>query len=146
MRRRRETEVSQAAADERRKQTIGKTDWFEPAQLLIWFGRQAVSWFDRGTDDLKRCVVTAVGSNYTLTDKKLDGEAKKPFMLRVEEARILYGWTFLDDIRTRFERKDPDLLRMIAQVRLVKAKAEEGANTELPLPSVPGGKESTAGS
>lgn len=88
--RRRELEVEIASTEARRASVEKGSDWFEPAQLLISFRNQAISWFSSGSDEIKRTIVTAVGSNYTLEDKKLRGEAKKPFTLAVEEPHIPY--------------------------------------------------------
>lgn len=92
--RRREIEMEVIASEERLKTIENSPDWFEPAQLLISFRNQAMSWFSAGADEVKRNIVFCIGSNFTLTDKKLYGEAKKPFTLRVEEPQFLYtqGW------------------------------------------------------
>lgn len=88
--RRREIEVAVIATEERLQKLERGADWFEPAQLLVSFRKQALDWFSSGTDEIKRNIVTAVGSNFTLTDKKLDGEAKRPFELRAEEPQFPY--------------------------------------------------------
>ena len=92
--RRREIEIEMIASSERLKTIESSPDWFEPAQLLISFRNQATSWFSSGADEVKRNIVFCIGSNFTLTDKKLYGEAKKPFTIRVEEPDFLYtqGW------------------------------------------------------
>ncbi|HEX9428903.1 MAG TPA: hypothetical protein VF944_00850, partial [Candidatus Bathyarchaeia archaeon] len=124
--RRREIDVTIVAAKERLKKQEFSSDWFEPARLLLAFGEQALFWFSQGTDDIKRSIVAAIGSNYTLTDEKLDGEAEKPFSLQAEQPQFLYGWAFLRYIRTQFESKDPLFLKLIDNVRKVKAMVEEG--------------------
>lgn len=94
--RRREADVAIVAAEERLAKQEHSSDWSEPAKLLLAFGEQALSWFVQGTDDIKRSIVTTIGSNYTLTDEKLDGEAEKPFTLRVEQPQFPYTWTLLE--------------------------------------------------
>lgn len=55
---------------------------FEPARLFVSFNRRAVEWFRAGDAPLKRLILTTVGSNLRLTDKKLSVEARKPFRQR----------------------------------------------------------------
>ncbi|MDR3526620.1 MAG: recombinase family protein [Rhizomicrobium sp.] len=53
--------------------------WFEPSQTLILFSNRAISWFENGTDEEKRLIVTAVGSNLTLKGKIVSIQARKSF-------------------------------------------------------------------
>ncbi len=52
---------------------------FELAKDVLWFRNQAVEWFRQGDDTTKRLILETVGSNFTLTCKKLSIEARKPF-------------------------------------------------------------------
>ena len=79
-------DLEHAVALERRDRAIADQNWFEPTRALVSFNALAISWFRRGNDDVKRQIVSAVGSNYTLCDKTLRGEATKPFGLRAEQA------------------------------------------------------------
>src|SRR6266849_6960310 len=88
--RRRDIELERAATEERRVQAERADNWFEPAELLISFRNRAASWFRRGTEEIKRLILVTIGSNYRLTDKRLSGEARKPFTLRVEQPVRLY--------------------------------------------------------
>ena len=56
-------------------------DRFEPAQAIISFSRQAVDWFLRGDDRVRRLIMETVGSNPTLKGQILSIKAAKPFML-----------------------------------------------------------------
>lgn len=140
--RRREIEVVQIATEERLSKAESAADWFEPAQLLILFCNQAISWFTHGTNDIKRHIANSVGSNYTLMNKKLNVEARKPFSLRVEQPRILYRCGFVDDVRTRFESQEPEFLALLDDIREVKAMVEEVAHTVVHPPLEPCGQES----
>ena len=123
--RRRELEATKVAAHQRLEKLKHASDWFEPANLLLSFGKQAVDWFSRGTDQIKRDIVFTIGSNPVLKDRKLSVEAKKPFLLRVEQPQVSYLSWLADDIRTRFELSDPELLEMIDRVRKIKAMVEK---------------------
>ena len=122
--RKRDVEIALAAVADRRLGAVRHRDWIEPGQLLISFNNRAMSWFRSGTEAIKRQIVGAVGSNYTLTGKKLNGEAVKPFSLRVEQPTLLYWCGYADDIRTRFELGEPQLLTLIEKVRAIKAMVE----------------------
>jgi hypothetical protein len=63
-----------------RLETIQHADsMFEPSQLLISLSRSMVSWFKAGDIQTKRLILTIVGSNFSLMDKKLSIDVKKPF-------------------------------------------------------------------
>ena len=162
--RRRDLELDLAGARNRRVKTESLSNWIEPGQLLISFNNRAIAWFQRGSEAIKRHIVSALGSNFVLIDKKLSGEAVKPFSLRVEQPMLLY-WCgcgddsrtviepcaqeahahgggdrsrtddescarearlsqYVEDIRARFERGDPELLNLIEKVRAIKAMVE----------------------
>ena len=109
-----------ATAIERRDRALMDQNWFEPARALVSFNAQAISWFRRGNDDVKRQIVSTVGSNYMLSDKKLRGEATKPFGLRAEQVVSPYRCTDGDDIRTRSNqeaREKPPLSPYLAYVK-----------------------------
>jgi site-specific DNA recombinase len=52
---------------------------FELAEDVLALRRQAVEWFKQSDDITRRFILEIVGSNYTLTCKKLSVEARKPF-------------------------------------------------------------------
>lgn len=133
--RKREVETELVATAERIKKIEEGESWFEPSLLLISFQKQAINWFRRGTDNLRREIATAAGSNYVLKEEKLTGEAKKPFSLRVEEHRSSYMSSYVHDIRTRFEQKDPELMDLLYRVERITSMAEEEVRKEaLPVP------------
>ena len=82
-----------------------------------------------------------VGSNFQLIDKKLSGEAKKPLQLRVEEALCLSGSGQTDDVRTRFELRDPEFLQLITNIKKLKAMVEAVEHTGSPLLQADGARE-----
>ena len=131
--RRRDLEIALAAVEDRRAALERGRNWIEPGQLVVSFNNRALSWFRFGSDNVKRLIAETVGSNYVLLDKKLSGEAVKPFMLRVEQPIALYRCGYVDDIRTRFEHGDPELLKLIEKVREIKAMVETEGLREAPL-------------
>jgi site-specific DNA recombinase len=65
-------------------------DRFEPLRDVLAVRKQAVNWFACGNDRKKRLILQTVGSNLTLTDKKLSIQALKPFVQRpIPTARSL---------------------------------------------------------
>ncbi len=91
--------------------------WFEPGELLLSFSDRAVKWYEQGNDQTKRRIILAVGSNLVLKDKILNVEAKKPFIWWSKNATCSTLRRGLNDIRTRYGERDPDLLQTIQLVR-----------------------------
>lgn len=73
---------------------------FEPVSELISFSNRAADWFLAGDDRSKRLILETVGSNPTLTRKRLRIEAKKPFtsVHKTSSLHTLLGVD--DDVRT----------------------------------------------
>lgn len=134
--RRRDLDAERAALDERQQTALQERDWFEPAELLISFRNRAVSWFRSGTNEVKRMILTTIGSNFVLRDKRVSIEARKPFTLFVEEPRFLYWCGDGEDVRTRFESvvHDPTLVEIAEKIRRIKAAVaeESGAPPQIP--------------
>ena len=59
----------------------------EPSAQLLSLGSRAVFWFEQGSDEEKRLILQAIGSNLTLSAKKLIIEAAKPLYLLQEIGR-----------------------------------------------------------
>ena len=112
--------------------------WFEPTQMLVSFGSEAAKWFEVTDDRTKRLILKSVGSNYTLTDKKLSVEARKPFVW-VSKSDTCLRWRgavedvgsiekmpsrqqmsrMLKRLREMSVSRDPEFLETIALVRKV---------------------------
>lgn len=73
---------------------------FDLTRTLLSFNKYAVDWFAQGTPALKREIVNLVGSNPTLTGKKLSIQAAKPFQLTLEMASALLLCDLSNDVRT----------------------------------------------
>jgi DNA invertase Pin-like site-specific DNA recombinase len=80
--------------------------WFEPSRKLFLFSNRAVFWLTHGTTDEKRLILATVGSNPTLSAKKLNIDAAKPFqILQTCEATSVWS-AIVNDVRTFF-RENP---------------------------------------
>lgn len=86
-------------------------------QDLISFSNQAVDWFEAGDEAARRLIVETVGSNLSLTDKRLSIEAAKPFSLMAEISECLSQRGVDDNVRTFREpgpRKAASILKRLA--------------------------------
>lgn len=94
--------------------------WFEPAQDFFSFCSKAVEWYSKGDDSIKQQIVKTVGSNAVLKDQKLSIEAKKP-LFRCGSTRNTYRVrASVEDVRTRWYARDPELLGMLDCIREIK--------------------------
>ncbi len=59
----------------------GNTNWIEKLKDDFHFARTAVETYKNGTKNTKREILTCIGSNWTLKDKKLHAELFPPFLL-----------------------------------------------------------------
>ncbi|MCW2114434.1 recombinase family protein [Bradyrhizobium elkanii] len=112
---------------------------FEPVSDLISFSNRAADWFLAGDDRSKRLILETVGSNPTLTRKRLRIEAKKPFALvhKTPDLRALLGVD--DDVRTLHgkgaewaqeisrELQTEDGQRILHNIRLLRQRFEPEA-------------------
>jgi DNA invertase Pin-like site-specific DNA recombinase len=77
--------------------------WIEPSRDLFLFSNRAKYWLVHGPPDLKRQILSAVGSNLFLKDKKLSIDAKKPFRAISERASCSPLCTVVNAVRIFFE-------------------------------------------
>ncbi len=106
----------------------GGNQWFEPGELLLSFSDRAVKWYEQGNDQTKRRIVLAIGSNLVLKDKILNIEAKKPFVWWSKNATCSTLRRGLNDIRTRYGKRDPELLQTIQLVREITKEMQDQPN------------------
>ncbi|MCC8977601.1 recombinase family protein [Bradyrhizobium acaciae] len=100
----------------------GSNDWFEPARSLISFSNRAISWFETGDIDTKRLILETVGSNYTLTDKIFNGEARKPFARFPKNTQIPEMLAFMENVRTMLH--DTELGIMLRNIKQLEERME----------------------
>jgi DNA invertase Pin-like site-specific DNA recombinase len=89
---------------ERLKQ-LGASAWIEPSRNLFLFSNRAKFWFSHGTTDEKRIILSTIGSNLLLKDKKLFIDAKKPFRILSERASSSPLSALVNGVRTFFEKE-----------------------------------------
>ncbi len=86
-----------------RQRQMDASAWIEPSRDLFLFSNRARYWLLHGDTDTKRTIVSTVGSNLLLTDKKLRIDARKPFhLLEAIDSRSVLC-TIVTDVRTFFE-------------------------------------------
>jgi site-specific DNA recombinase len=95
---------------------------FEPADALISFSSRALDCFMAGDLEAKRLIFDSVGSNPTLKDKMLIVEAKKPFRCISHCGTFPELRAFREDIRILHERRDPELLRILANIKTIEMR------------------------
>lgn len=103
--------------------------WFEPARDLILFNNRAMSWFKTGDIQTKRLILSMVGSNFLLKDKKLFIEAKKPF--RQWDNTVLNSdrRAVIEDVRTFLLERTPESIGIIAGIKKLVEKMECASET-----------------
>lgn len=88
---------------------------FEPAQLVLSFRNQALSWFLQGTPDDKRLILEIVGSNLHLKDKILSIQTQKPFRRKVKTASFRSLCSVVEEVRTLAH--DEDFVQRLKKIR-----------------------------
>jgi hypothetical protein len=83
--------------------------WIEPSRRLFLFSNRAIFWLTHGSISEKRLILATVGSNPTLTAKKLSIGAKNPFLILQKTDSSRDWWTIVRDVRTFF-RQEPDFV------------------------------------
>ena len=94
-------------------------NWFEPSLMLISFCNRAVFWFEDGTDEEKRLIVSAVGSNLSLKGRIISIQARKSFRYVPKTRNILNLRRHVKNIRKSVGT--PALNTAIAAIKRVEA-------------------------
>ena len=103
---RQKTELSrEAAALQERLEQLKTENWIEPSRNLFLFSNRAAFWLTHGTIEEKRLIFATVGSNLSLSAKKLNIDAKKPFRVLLESGQVRDWWTIVNDVRTFFRQE-----------------------------------------
>lgn len=103
--------------------------WFELAEMIISFSNRAVSWFKEGTEEEKRLIVTAVGSNFSLKARILSIQARKLFRHSPQSVEFPKLRAFVRDIRKMGHQSDT------TQVITILTKLAHLRQTRLALPA-----------
>jgi len=91
-----------------RLEALGTERWIEPSRNLFSFSNRAIFWLAHGTPTEKRLILSTVGSNLTVTGKKLNIDARKPFEILKERNGVSTWCTIVRDVRTFF-RENPEI-------------------------------------
>ena len=102
VRQRTELAKEEERLNQRRRQ-LEASAWLEPSRDLFFFSNRARYWLSHGDGDIKRIILSAVGSNLFLQDRKLSIDAKKPFRILHENDSRSLLCTVVTDVRTFFE-------------------------------------------
>lgn len=121
--------IEQAGLSERMLKKEEATSWFEPLSSVVSFSNKAVLWFEQGEPETKRLILETVGSNYVLTNKKLNIEAAKPFVVFAKSPYIFDLCGVVKDVRTLIEQGDPETARAVHNIRLLQERL--GISVEL---------------
>ena len=92
-------------------------DPFEPARLLVSFSNRATDYFRSGDAKTKRLILSSVGSNLSLTDRKLNIEAKKPLRHLANVLNFPQLRAAVNDIRKLYLAHDPEFMAMLDNIR-----------------------------
>lgn len=115
--------------EERLRLADSEAERFEPDRLLILFSNRAILWLREGDDEIKRKIVRAVGSNLTLTDKKLSFQARKPYLILSNFTSRTSLCTGLYEVRTLYAERDPETVETIELVKeiveMMERKSQE---------------------
>ncbi len=78
-------------------------DWLELTKKSFIFASRARFWFTNGNLEQKRLILTSIGSNFLLRDKKISIQLLKPFSM-IEDGLKNRSWCpLVHDVRTFFE-------------------------------------------
>ncbi len=121
---RKEVERNQIGIGQRLKNIGNVEPWFEPVKAVVSFSNNAASAFPRADIQTKRLILTTVGSNLVLMDKKLNIDARKPFRRWPQTATFSEMRSFVRGIRTLSVRQERDFVEVIAGIqRVLDARA-----------------------
>jgi site-specific DNA recombinase len=128
---RQELERKQIGIAQRLEMVQSADSMFEPSQLLISLSRSMVSWFKGGDIQTKRLILTIVGSNFSLMNKKLNIDAKKPFRRLSKPTNFSSVLAFVEDVRTFVGGQTPEVLGMVTGIReILKHFVSETASAD----------------
>jgi site-specific DNA recombinase len=97
---------------------VKSENWIEPSRNLFLFSNRASYWLTHGSIDEKRLILSTVGSNLSIKDKRLSIDAKKPFQILQNRGSNSSWWAIVRDVRTYFhENGNPDAIPLLKPAR-----------------------------
>ncbi len=115
-------EAAQIGYAQELEESANQITWFEPFKEISSFRNRALECFRTGDDEMKRLILETVGSNPSLTDRKLTIQAKKPFRMIENIDDFLLLRAFVEDVRTSWIEHDPELQEVLQNIRTVNAR------------------------
>lgn len=98
-----------------RRQQLDTEHWIEPSRNLFYFSNRAAFWLTHGTAREKRLILSTVGSNLEIKDKKLNISAKEPFRV-LQNPRPSSMWcAIVNDVRTFFRKNSAINIPLLAE-------------------------------
>jgi site-specific DNA recombinase len=128
--RRGDLERTRLALDQKLLAVEQSTERFEPGTKLILFNENLASLFFDSDIQTKRQILTIVGSNLMLKNKKLSIDARKPFRRWPETANISTMRAFMRDVTTLRGIDISDARQMFKNIRLVLARDAQSASLD----------------
>jgi len=90
---------------------------FEPLRDFVSFSVRAVGWLQGGDADTKRLIVETVGSNLLLTGKRLNIQARKPFVRLAGATDIPHLLAIINDVRTLIIAQDEETIDTMHRIK-----------------------------
>jgi len=119
IRQRQDLERQQIGLGQRLEMIQQANSMFEPSQLLISLSRSMVSRFKAGDIQTKRLILTIVGSNFLLMNKKLSIDVKKPFRRWSKPTNFSTLLAFVEDVRTFVREQTTEALSMVTGIKQI---------------------------
>lgn len=101
-------------------------NWLEPLQALFSFSKLAVSWFEAGSLEQKRLILSCTGSNLTLSNKILSIQAAEPLELIPKSEDFPALLAVVDNVRKKSTDMSPQCPWMWMQ-QLLEELGDEDA-------------------
>jgi site-specific DNA recombinase len=117
LQRRKELERAQIGITQRLNGVQSVDSRFEPVQTFISFSKDLLSCFSRADLQTKRLILTIVGSNLLLKDKKVSIDERKPFRRWATSDDISDLRAFVRDVRTSFDDQTAESLQIQASIQ-----------------------------
>jgi len=101
--------MEEQASLNQRLELLRSEHWIEPSRNLFLFSNRALYWLGHGGNTEKRAIFATVGSNPTLTAKKVSIHAAEPFSVLQEPRSFSRLQAIVNDVRTFF-REHPEMV------------------------------------
>ncbi|MGB6686394.1 MAG: magnesium chelatase domain-containing protein [Terracidiphilus sp.] len=114
---RRELERKGLGLTQKLDMTNRQAERFEPSASVVSFNHSLISRFQSGNLQRRRMILTTVGSNLVLKDKKLSIDVRKPFRRWTDSGNISDLRAFVRDVRTHCDEDSIECQEMLGNIR-----------------------------